>query len=61
LCGGCALAISGGKIHQSGGSRPKDQPRRFFYAVLVGEAYQIWKSQALPTGCHQGKPGATSG
>src|SRR5215217_5869406 len=23
------------KIHQSGGSRPKDQPRRFFYALLL--------------------------
>ena len=29
----------------------KDTPRRFFYAVLVGEAYQMWEPRALPTGC----------
>ena len=44
--------ILGGKIHQSGGSSAKrNLLRRFFYALLVGEAYQIGKSWAMPTGC----------
>src|SRR5215207_1623139 len=46
----CALVILDGKIHQSGGSQPKDTPRRFFYAFLTVEAYQIGEPQALTTG-----------
>jgi hypothetical protein len=39
------------RFTKAAGPREKDLPRRFFYAVLVGEAYQIWESRVLLTGC----------
>ena len=39
------------RFTKAAGPREKEQPRRFFYALLVGEAYQIWEPRAWPTGC----------
>jgi hypothetical protein len=39
LCGGCALAILDGKIHQSGGHWSKLWFRRFFYVLFRGLLY----------------------
>jgi len=35
------------KIHQSGGSRPKDQPRRFFYALFTAAYFTYIRILAL--------------